>query len=151
VDRRTYSAKPVEVQRKWFVVDAEGKTLGRLATTVAATLRGKHKPSYTPHIDTGDFVVVINAEKVKVTGNKETQKFYYRHSNYPGGLTKTSLKDTRARFPERIIENAVRGMLPGSTLGRQQLKKLKVYAGTAHPHEAQHPTPLELDDTATRG
>lgn len=150
MDRRTYSAKPAEVQRRWYVVDAEGKTLGRLATTVAATLRGKHKPMYTPHIDTGDFVVVINADKVKVTGNKETQKFYYRHSDYPGGLKTTSLKDMRARYPERIIEAAVRGMLPGSTLGRQQLKKLKVYAGTSHPHEAQNPTPLELDDTAGR-
>lgn len=150
MDRRTYSAKPAEVQRKWYVVDAEGKTLGRLATTVAATLRGKHKPMYTPHIDTGDFVVVINADKVKVTGNKETQKFYYRHSDYPGGLKTTSLKDMRARYPERIIEAAVRGMLPGSTLGRQQLKKLKVYAGTSHPHEAQNPMPLELDDTAGR-
>ena len=151
MDRKTYSAKPADVQRKWYVVDAEGKTLGRLATTVAATLRGKHKAMYTPHIDTGDFVVVINAAKVRVTGNKETQKFYYRHSNYPGGLKQASLKDVRARFPERIIENAVRGMLPGNTLGRQQLKKLNVYAGTNHPHQAQNPTPLDLDDTATRG
>jgi large subunit ribosomal protein L13 len=150
VDRKTYSAKAGDVQRKWFVVDAEGQTLGRLATTVAATLRGKHKAMYTPHVDTGDFVVVINAEKVKVTGNKETQKMYYRHSNYPGGLKTTSLKDMRARHPERIIENAVRGMLPGSNLGRQQLKKLKVYPGANHPHEAQNPTPLELDDTASR-
>lgn len=150
MDRKTYSAKAGDVQRKWFVVDAEGMTLGRLATSVAATLRGKNKPMYTPHVDTGDFVVVINAEKVKVTGNKETQKFYYRHSDYPGGLKTTSLKDMRARHPERIIENAVRGMLPGSNLGRQQLKKLKVYAGANHPHEAQNPTPLELDDTASR-
>lgn len=150
VDRKTYSAKAGDVQRKWFVVDAEGQTLGRLATTVAATLRGKHKAMYTPHVDTGDFVVVINAEKVKVTGNKETQKMYYRHSNYPGGLKTTSLKDMRARHPERIIENAVRGMLPGSNLGRQQLKKLKVYPGANHPHAAQNPTPLELDDTASR-
>lgn len=146
----TYSAKAGDVQRKWYVVDAEGKTLGRLATTVAATLRGKHKPMYTPHVDTGDFVIVINAEKIKVTGKKETQKFYYRHSNYPSGLKTTSLKDMRARFPDRIIESAVRGMLPGSNLGRQQLKKLKVYAGASHPHEAQHPTPLELDDSASR-
>src|SRR5690606_21352119 len=115
VDRKTYSAKAADFeQRNWFVVDAEGVTLGRLATTVAATLRGKHKPSYTPHVDTGDFVVVINADKVRVTGNKETQKNYYRHSMYPGGLTTTSLKDMRAKFPERIIESAVRGMLPGS-------------------------------------
>lgn len=150
VDRKTYSAKAGDIQRKWYVVDAEGLTLGRLATTVAATLRGKHKAMYTPHIDTGDFVVVINASKVKVTGNKETQKFYYRHSDYPGGLKTTSLKDMRARHPERIIENAVRGMLPGSSLGRQQLKKLKVYAGSNHPHASQNPTPLELDDTASR-
>lgn len=151
MDRKTYSAKKADFQqRNWYVVDAEGVTLGRLATTVAATLRGKHKAMYTPHVDTGDFVVVINAEKVKVTGNKETQKFYYRHSDYPGGLKTTSLKDMRARHPERIIESAVRGMLPGSNLGRQQLKKLKVYAGANHPHEAQNPTPLELDDTASR-
>lgn len=151
VDRKTYSAKKADFeQRNWYVVDAEGQTLGRLATTVAATLRGKHKPTYTPHVDTGDFVVVINAEKVKVTGNKEVQKMYYRHSDYPGGLKTTSLKDMRARHPERIIENAVRGMLPGSNLGRQQLKKLKVYAGANHPHAAQNPTPLELDDTASR-
>lgn len=151
VDRKTYSAKAAEFQqRNWYLVDAENITLGRLATTVAATLRGKHKPTYTPHVDTGDFVVVINADKVRVTGNKETQKNYYRHSDYPSGLKTTSLKDMRIRFPERIIESAVRGMLPGSNLGRQQLKKLKVYAGTNHPHEAQSPTPLELDDTATR-
>ncbi len=150
MNHKTYSAKPVEVQRKWFIVDAEGKTLGRLATTIAATLRGKHKPTYTPHIDTGDFVVVINAEKVRVTGNKEVQKNYYRHSNYPGGLKTTSLKELRARYPERIIENAVRGMLPGSNLGRQQLKKLKVYAGATHPHDAQNPTTLELDESAAR-
>lgn len=150
MNRRTYTAKPADVQRNWYVVDAEGKTLGRLATTVAATLRGKHKPTFTPHIDTGDFVVVINAEKIKVTGNKETQKFYYRHSNYPGGLKTTSLKDMRQRFPDRIIENAVKGMLPTSNLGRQQLKKLKIYAGASHPHEAQNPKPLELDDTASR-
>lgn len=151
MDRKTYSAKAAEFQqRNWYLVDAENITLGRLATTVAATLRGKHKPTYTPHVDTGDFVVVINADKVRVTGKKETQKNYYRHSQYPSGLTTTSLKDMRIRFPERIIESAVRGMLPGSNLGRQQLKKLKVYAGANHPHEAQSPTPLELDDTATR-
>lgn len=150
MNRRTYSATSADVQRKWYVVDAEGKTLGRLATTVASTLRGKHKPTYTPHVDTGDFVVVINAEKIKVTGNKETQKVYYRHSNYPGGLKATTLKDMRKRFPDRIIENAVKGMLPTSNLGRQQLKKLKIYAGTSHPHEAQNPTMLDLDASATR-
>lgn len=150
MNRRTYSAKSSEVQRAWYVVDAEGKTLGRLATTIANTLRGKHKPMYTPHVDTGDFVVVINAEKIQVTGNKETQKVYYRHSNYPGGLKETTLKDMRRRFPVRIIENAVKGMMPTSNLGRQQYKKLRVYAGPSHPHEAQNPTPLELDERASR-
>lgn len=150
MNHKTYSAKAVEVQRKWFIVDAEGKTLGRLATTVAATLRGKHKPMYTPHVDTGDFVIVVNADKVRVTGDKERQKTYYRHSNYPGGLKSTTLKELRERYPERIIENAVWGMLPGSNLGRQQMKKLKVYAGPTHPHDAQNPTTLELDETAAR-
>jgi large subunit ribosomal protein L13 len=150
VVQRTYSAKPTEVNRKWYVVDAEGKTLGRLASTIAATLRGKHKPIFTPHIDTGDFVVVVNAEKIKVTGNKETQKFYYRHSNYPGGLKTQSLKDLRERHPDRILENAVKGMLPRNTLGKAQLTKLKIYAGAEHPHTAQNPVALELDDTATR-
>lgn len=150
VVQRTYSAKPTEVNRKWYVVDAEGKTLGRLASTIAATLRGKHKPTFTPHIDTGDFVVVVNAEKIKVTGNKETQKFYYRHSNFPGGLKKESLKDLRERHPDRIIENAVKGMLPRNTLGKAQLTKLKIYAGASHPHEAQNPVTLELDNTASR-
>lgn len=148
--QRTYSAKPTEVHRTWYVVDAEGKTLGRLASTIAATLRGKHKPTFTPHIDTGDFVVVVNAEKIKVTGNKETQKFYYRHSNFPGGLKKQSLKDLRERHPDRIIENAVKGMLPRNTLGKAQLTKLKIYAGASHPHEAQNPVTLELDNTASR-
>jgi large subunit ribosomal protein L13 len=150
VVQRTYSAKPAEVNRTWYVVDAEGKTLGRLASTIAATLRGKHKPIFTPHIDTGDFVVVVNAEKVKVTGNKETQKFYYRHSNYPGGLKTQSLKDLRERHPDRIIENAVRGMIPRTTLGKQQMTKLKIYSGSEHPHTAQNPVALELDDTAAR-
>jgi len=150
VVQRTYSAKPTEVHRTWYVVDAEGKTLGRLASTIAATLRGKHKPTFTPHIDTGDFVVVVNAEKIKVTGNKETQKFYYRHSNFPGGLKKQSLKDLRERHPDRIIENAVKGMLPRNTLGKAQLTKLKIYAGAEHPHTAQNPVTLELDDTANR-
>jgi large subunit ribosomal protein L13 len=150
VERKTYSAKPTEIQRNWWVVDAEGKTLGRLASAIAATLRGKTKPIYTPHIDTGDFVVVVNAEKIKVTGAKETDKFYYRHSGYPGGLKTATLKDLRSRFPERILENAVRGMLPRNTLGRAQFKKLKIYVGAEHPHGAQSPAPLELDDTATR-
>jgi len=150
VERRTYSAKPVEVKRQWFVVDAEGKTLGRLASAIAATLRGKNKAMYTPHIDTGDFVIVLNAGKVRVTGNKESQKNYYRHSNYPGGLKTTSLKEMRRTHPERIIENAVRGMLPRTLLGEQQLKKLKVFTGGEHPHGAQNPINLPLDDTATR-
>ncbi len=150
MERRTYSAKPADIKRQWFVVDAEGKTLGRLATAIAATLRGKNKAMYTPHMDTGDFVIVLNAGKVKVTGAKETQKFYYRHSNYPGGLRKTSLKDMRASHPERIIENAVRGMLPRTSLGEQQLKKLKVFTGSEHPHAAQNPVELALDDTASR-
>jgi large subunit ribosomal protein L13 len=140
VERRTYSAKPTDVKRQWFVVDAEGKTLGRLATAIAATLRGKNKAIYTPHIDTGDFVI----------GSKETQKKYYRHSNYPGGLKTTTLKDVRAEHPERVIENAVRGMLPRTTLGEQQLKKLKIYTGGEHPHAAQNPVDLVLDDTASR-
>jgi large subunit ribosomal protein L13 len=150
VERRTYSAKPGDVQRHWYIVDAENMTLGRLATAIAATLRGKNKAMFTPHIDTGDFVIVINAEKVRVTGNKEREKFYYRHSGYPGGLTKTALRDVRARHPERIIESAVRGMLPHNTLGRQQFKKMKVYAGTSHPHTAQNPRPLTVDYTADR-
>jgi large subunit ribosomal protein L13 len=150
MERRTYSAKPSEVQRAWYLVDAEGKTLGRLATAIAATLRGKHKAIYTPHIDTGDFVIVVNAGKVKVTGNKDTEKVYYRHSNYPGGLKSTTLRDMRQRHPERILEAAVRGMLPQNTLGRQQLKKLKLYAGPNHPHASQQPVELPIDDTAAR-
>lgn len=150
MERRTYSAKSSEVQRSWYVVDAEGKTLGRLATAIAATLRGKHKATFTPHIDTGDFVIVVNAGKVRVTGNKDTEKKYYRHSNYPGGLKTTTLRDMRQKHPERILEAAVWGMLPQNNLGRQQLKKLKLYAGPDHPHTAQQPIELPLDETATR-
>jgi large subunit ribosomal protein L13 len=150
MERRTYSAKPSEIERSWFVVDAEGKTLGRLATTIAATLRGKHKAMYTPHIDTGDFVIVINAGKVRVTGNKDREKLYYRHSNYPGGLKSITLRDQRIKFPERILEAAVKGMLPQGALGRQQLKKLKLYAGADHPHAAQQPIELTVDNTADR-
>lgn len=150
VERRTYSAKSSDVRHKWFVVDAEGKTLGRLASAIAATLRGKHKPTYTPHVDTGDFVIVLNAGKVKVTGDKERQKTYYRHSGYPGGLRSTTLKDMRAKHPDRIIENAVRGMLPRTALGKEQLRKLKIYEGSEHPHAAQNPETLALDDTAAR-
>lgn len=150
MERRSYSAKAGDIERAWYVVDAEGKTLGRLATTIAATLRGKHKAIYTPHMDTGDFVIVVNAGKVRVTGDKDRQKKYYRHSNYPGGLKVTTLRDMRQRHPERILEAAVRGMLPRTTLGRQQLKKLKLYAGTEHPHAAQQPIKLTVDDTADR-
>lgn len=141
---RTYSAKPQEIQREWFVVDAQGQTLGRLATRVAAILRGKHKPFYTPHIDCGDFVVVVNAEKVRVTGKKLDQKIYYRHSGYPGGLKQVSLRRQLALHPERVIEAAVRGMLPKNRLGRKLFKKLKVYAGPAHPHQAQKPKLLNI-------
>jgi large subunit ribosomal protein L13 len=144
VDRRTFSPKAGDIQRDWFIVDADGLTLGRLASVIASTLRGKNKPTYAPHMDMGDFVIVINAEKIKVTGNKETEKFYYRHSQYPGGLKATPLRDVRARFPERIIKSAVRGMLPRTTLGERQLSKLKIYAGAEHPHAAQQPKPLPL-------
>jgi len=141
---KTYVTKPDEVQREWFVVDASGKTLGRLATEVARILRGKHKPTYSPMIDVGDYVIVVNAEKVRVTGRKLTQKFYYRHSGYPGGFKQVSLRDMLARHPTRVIEYAVRGMLPKNALGRRMFKKLKVYAGPDHPHQAQNPKPLEL-------
>ena len=144
VDRRTYSPKASEIQREWFIVDAEGMTLGRLATVVASTLRGKTKPIYAPHVDTGDFVIVINCEKIKVTGNKETEKMYYRHSGYPGGLTAVMLRDMRERFPDRILRAAVKGMLPRTTLGERQLSKLKIYSGTEHPHAAQQPKQLAL-------
>lgn len=141
---KTYVTKPAEVEREWFVVDASGKTLGRLATEVARILRGKHKPIYSPMIDVGDYVIVVNAEKVRVTGRKLTQKFYYRHSGYPGGFKQVSLRDMLARHPTRVIEYAVRGMLPKNALGRRMFKKLKVYAGPDHPHQAQDPKPLEL-------
>lgn len=141
---KTYVTKPGEVEREWFVVDAEGKTLGRLATGIARILRGKHKPRYSPAVDVGDYVIVLNAEKVRVTGRKLDQKFYYRHSGYPGGLREISLRDQLAKHPTRVIEHAVRGMLPKNPLGRRMLKKLKVYAGTDHPHSAQQPRPLEL-------
>ena len=144
MDRKTYSPKKSEVTRAWFVVDAEGKTLGRLATVIAATLRGKNKPIFANHVDTGDFVVVVNADKIAVTGKKETQKNYYRHSQYPGGLTTIALKDMRATFPDRIIKSAVRGMLPKNVLGEAQFKKLKVYAGPEHPHAAQQPKELAV-------
>ncbi len=141
---KTLSAKPAEVQRDWFVVDAEGKTLGRLATEIAARLRGKHKPSYTPHVDTGDYIIVVNAEKVKVTGNKAQDKIYYRHTGYIGNLKSISFDKLQDKAPERIIENAVKGMLPRNPLGRQMYRKLKVYAGPNHDHAAQQPQTLEL-------
>lgn len=144
MERRTFSPKSADISRDWHVVDAEGKTLGRLASVIAATLRGKTKPSYAAHVDMGDFVIVVNAEKIHVTGKKETDKFYYRHSNYPGGLTTTSLKEMRARHPERILEAAIRGMLPKTSLGENQFKKLKVYAGPEHPHAGQQPKELAV-------
>jgi large subunit ribosomal protein L13 len=139
---KTWNAKPADVERQWYVVDAEGQTLGRLATRVADTLRGKRKPTYTPHVDTGDFVVVVNAEKIAVTGAKLQQKLYYRHSGYPGGLRSRTLAEQLERRPAEVIRKAVKGMLPRNRLGRAQLGKLKVYAGPAHPHEAQKPQPL---------
>ena len=146
MERRTYSPKRHETyaNRSWYVVDAEGKTLGRLSSVIAQTLRGKNKPTYAPHMDVGDFVIVVNADKVVLTGKKETQKFYYRHSNYPGGLKQTSVCDMRRRHPERIVEAAVRGMLPRTVLGEQQLRKLKIYAGPTHPHASQLPQPLDV-------
>lgn len=142
--QKTYMAKPEEIKREWFVVDAAGKTLGRLASEIAKILRGKHKPYYTPHLDCGDYVVVINAEKVKVTGKKLTDKIYYRHSGYMGGLKEIPLGKMLAEHPERVIELAVKRMLPQNRLGRKMLKKLKVYAGENHPHQAQKPKRLEI-------
>jgi len=141
---RTFTEKKEEIEREWYLVDAEGQTLGRLASRIAPILKGKHKPSYTPHLDCGDFVIIVNAEKVRVTGRKLDQKFYYHHSGYPGGLKSTSLRDQLDRHPERVLEAAVRGMLPKNKLGRRMVKKLKVYAGDSHPHQAQQPKPLEL-------
>jgi large subunit ribosomal protein L13 len=142
---KTYVATPADRERNWLVVDAAGKTLGRLATQIADLLRGKGKPEYTPHVDTGDFVVVINAEKIAVTGNKLADKRYYRHSGYPGGLRSRTLEDMLARRPEEVIRRAVRGMMPRNRLARKQLTKLKVYAGPDHPHAAQKPQPLEIN------
>jgi large subunit ribosomal protein L13 len=142
---KTFVATPETRQRDWYVVDADGKTLGRLATQIADTLRGKRKPEYTPHVDTGDFVVVVNADKVRVTGDKRNAKLYHRHSGYPGGLRTRTLGEMLERRPEEVIRLAVRGMLPRNRLARQQLRKLKVYAGPDHPHAAQKPAELELD------
>ena len=139
---KTYVTKPGSVEREWYVVDAEGQTLGRLASRIASVLRGKHKPQYSPAVDVGDYVIVVNAEKIRVTGRKMEQKMYYRHSGYPGGLTEITLAAQLERHPNRVIHAAVRGMLPRNRLGRSMLKKLKVYAGPEHPHEAQRPKPL---------
>ncbi len=136
---KTYSAKPCEVEAKWYLVDATDKTLGRLSTVIANTLRGKNKPEYTPHVDTGDFVIVVNADKIKVTGKKATDKMYYHHTGYPSGLRSASFKELMEKHPTRALEKAVKGMLPHNTLGASQLKKLKIYAGSEHPHEAQQP------------
>ena len=142
---KTYSAKPGEITREWYLVDAEGKTLGRLATQIADTLRGKRKPQYTPHVDTGDFVIVVNAEKIHVTGNKLDQKRYYRHSGYPGGLRSRTLREQLDRRPTEVLRVAVKGMLPKNRLARQQITKLKIYAGAEHPHAPQSPKPLPLE------
>ena len=141
---KTYVATPATRERNWVVIDAEGKTLGRLATQIADMLRGKRKPEYTPHCDTGDFVIVVNAEKISVTGKKLEEKRYYRHSGYPGGLRSRTLAEMLERRPEEVIRKAVKGMLPRSRLGRAQLRKLKVYAGPDHPHAAQKPEPMEV-------
>jgi len=139
---RTYTAKPGEIQRNWWVVDADGKNLGRLASEIAIVLRGKNKPQYTPHVDTGDFVVVVNAEKIAVTGKKLTDKLYHRHSGYPGGLKTVGLRELLRVHPDRVIRAAVWGMLPHNKYGRKILKKLKIYAGNEHPHAAQNPKPV---------
>ena len=141
---KTYNAKPHEVEQNWLLVDADGQTLGRMASGIATRLRGKHKAEYTPHVDTGDYVVVINAEKVKVTGNKATDKIYHSHSGYPGGLKSISFEKLQERSPEKVIKLAVKGMLPHNRLGRSIISHLKVYKGTEHPHSAQQPQLLEL-------
>ncbi|KAF0092301.1 MAG: LSU ribosomal protein L13P [Fusobacteria bacterium] len=141
---KTYMATPSTIERKWYVVDAEGQTLGRLATEVATVLRGKHKPTYTPHLDTGDFVIVVNAEKIKLTGRKESQKMYYRFTGYVGNLKKITYKTMMEKHPDRIIQMAVKGMIPHNVLGRQVMDKLHVYAGSEHPHQAQKPEVLEI-------
>ncbi len=141
---KTFVAKPAQVKRGWYLVNASGKTLGRLASEIARRLRGKHKPEYTPHVDTGDYIVVINAERIRVTGNKTTDKIYHRHTGYPGGLKSSSFAELIDRKPTMILHQAVKGMLPKGPLGRAMLRKLKVYAGTEHKHVAQQPIPLEL-------
>ena len=143
---KTYVATAESRQRDWYVVDAEGKTLGRLATQIADVLRGKRKPEYTPHVDTGDFVIVVNAAKIAVTGNKRADKIYYRHTGYPGGIRSRTLAEMLQRQPEEVIRKAVKGMLPRNRLARRQLTKLKVYAGPEHPHQAQQPKPMEVTE-----
>ena len=142
---KTYYAKPNEVEREWLLIDAEDQVLGRVAAKAAHILRGKHKPTYTPHVDTGDYVVIINADKIRVTGNKGTDKRYYRHSGFPGGLKSETFNEGMAKHPERILEHAVKGMLPKNTLGRAMGMKLKVYAGPEHPHQAQNPRKIEME------
>ena len=142
---KTFSAKTHEVQRDWFVVDADNKVLGRLASEIARRLRGKHKPEFTPHVDTGDYIVVVNAGKMRVTGTKEQDKKYYRHTGYPGGIYETTFAKMQERFPGRALEKAVKGMLPKGPLGYAMIKKMKIYAGADHPHEAQQPKPLDIN------
>ena len=141
---KTFSAKAEEINREWFLIDAEGKTLGRMASEIALRLRGKHKPEFTPHVDTGDYIIVVNAEKLHVTGNKMNDKMYHHHTGYVGNLKSIALKDLLAKHPERVIEKAVKGMLPKNSLGRQMYRKLKVYSGSEHPHAAQEPKALEI-------
>jgi len=141
---KTYCAKPAEVQHGWYLVDAQNKVLGRLATRIAQRLRGKHRPEYTPHVDTGDYIVVVNADKLRVTGKKAQQKKYYRHTGYPGGIRETTFAVLHAKHPDRVLQKAVKGMLPKGPLGNAMLKKLKIYAGEGHPHSAQRPEALEL-------
>jgi large subunit ribosomal protein L13 len=145
---RTYTAREGDIQRRWLVVDADGQTLGRLATRIATVLKGKHKPMYTPHMDTGDHVVVINAKRIALTGRKAQDKKYFHHTLYPGGATWTSIVELMEKHPERVVERAVRGMMPKTKLGRAMMKKLKVYAGAEHPHAAQQPVPLEMQGQA---
>lgn len=143
---KTYYAKPGEVEREWFLIDAENQVLGRIASKAATLLKGKHKPQYTPHVDTGDFVVIINADKIRLTGTKAAQKSYFRHSGFPGGLREERFEEAMEKHPERVLEHAVKGMLPKNTLGRAMGKKLKVYAGPEHPHMAQKPRQIEVED-----
>ena len=142
---KTYYAKPQEVEREWVLIDAEDQVLGRVATKAATILKGKHKPQYTPHVDTGDFVVIVNADKIRVTGTKATDKVYSRHTGYPGGLKQETFEEAMAKHPERVIEHAVKGMLPKNTLGRAMGKKLKVYVGPDHPHTAQQPRKIDME------